>query len=742
MNKWMKQCGLELRLVLGNPLLVLLPVLYGVAFLLFALDAQEYIEPRVYSQLISVHSVAHTISLGPAMMLGILTVRRDMKQSSYEWNRSLPVSFGMLLSSKYLVAVLYMSLFTLPTSAAIYAISVNQGVSGAVALRLMLNIALQAEVSYLVTVALAMLLAVCIPNRVVYLIGFCAWMFGTFFMDIFLIEQSGFYALKTFHLNQFFLTSNPLTDETWGYELFRGEMNQSRMFVLSFTMLLLTVCLLLLNRTRPTMNMKWHWLAVAGAALLSTSTFIPYATLWQDRYASVQVKKNDPSIRLAETVFSKDERLNITKYDIALKRQKDDLLVLHAKLEVPHKELERRTTFPLTLHRGFEVNKVLVQGVDNTYRRQGDHLNIDIPSGIQGDMEIEISYRGKMMEFLQDYNGEKYPVFSVGAEVNLPKSMAWYPLPGHQDVYVKDVDPARRIFTGFRYSGMYFPPAEMRLKVEGYSNPLYTGIPELVREKGYQLFEGKEVMGLTLIGSRDWLELKQEGLPVTVVTTPFNREYTEGMLEVLKEQYDYFTQWIPELKPDITHIMYIGSDIGANLDTLEDEHSKRDNGLILSFRNYTYDSTSGLSGTWMNNMLFGSQEGLMWYSESADIERDVRGKISSLFWYMYLREAEGLSNEEVVNRYGWTQPIQLLTMKDPDMDPKGIGRQMLKQVSQALAEGKDVQVKELLLHFYNQGIFQPGSRDNLYLNERPISLEEWLQEWDRIVGDAGTDSKK
>lgn len=728
MNKWLKQCTLELRLVLGNPLFALFPVIYAVMYLLFALSAGDYVNPKIYNMLYEYYSVAHTISLGPAMLLGIVTVRRDIRRPSYEWNRSLPVSFGLLLSSKYVVGIMYMSLFTVGASVIFYVISIGYGIDGSLVMRHTMNIVVQSEIAYLVTFALAMLLAVCISNRVVYLIGFCAWMFGTFFMDIFLIGQLEFFPLKAFHLNQFFLMNNLLGAETWGYELFKAELFSSWLFVLAFTILLLVVSLLLLNRTRPTMSIKWCWLAAAGAVVMTAAAFAPYGSIWQERYASIDEKLNDSAVRLSGTDFSKDARLNISDYDISLKRKTDNLLQFQVQLEVPTEEWSGKSSFPLTLHRNFEVSKVLVHGVETTYFRQGERLNVEIPNEAAGKLRIEVHYAGKMFDFLPGYGGERYPAFSVRNEVNLPKYMAWYPLPGHQDVYVKSGELEDQIQTGYRFNSMYFPPAEMKLTVEGYSVPLYTGMPEVEREEGYQRFEGKDVMGLSLFGSESWVELKEEGLPITLVTTPYTAENAQQLLVELKEKYDYFIQWIPDLKPAITQIMYFGT----SAENLHDENGKVDNGLILSSRYSFYDSGSGLPGEWMNAMLFGGQEGLAMYSEE-DVEEDVRARISSLFWYIYYREAQGVSDEELLDYYGWARSIQMLTMKDSDYDPKGIGRKMMRQVSKALNKGKEAEVKELLLHFYNEGISQPGRRDNMFLKEQPIPYDEWKQEWNRVV---------
>ncbi|WP_052759619.1 hypothetical protein [Paenibacillus sp. DMB20] len=185
MSRWQKHCLLELRLVLGNVFLAALPVLYAGIYLGVMLNIAGSPEPDVYSQMYEFNAFAHTLTLGPAMWLGILTVRRDIRRPSFEWNRSLPVSFHMLLSAKYAVGQVYMILFTIPAAVTFYAVSVAQSIDQSVALRHALNLALQYEISYLVTFALAMLLGVCLQNRMVYLIGFCAWMFGTFFMDIF-----------------------------------------------------------------------------------------------------------------------------------------------------------------------------------------------------------------------------------------------------------------------------------------------------------------------------------------------------------------------------------------------------------------------------------------------------------------------------------------------------------------------------------------------------------------------------
>ncbi|WP_235439902.1 hypothetical protein [Paenibacillus sp. DMB20] len=487
-----------------------------------------------------------------------------------------------------------------------------------------------------------------------------------------------------------------LAGESWGYELFKHEIGMSRRFVLAFTLLMLIVILLLLNRSRPTMSMKRWWLLAVGALILAAAAFAPYASLWQTRYASVAERIGDPSVSWVNSDPRPwDGRLKVSQYDISLQRQKDDTLLMTAKLTVPVESRKGRTALPLTLHRSFQVNKVLVQGADAQYRRQGDFIDAELPQGMQDDLQIEIVYGGKIMDFSPRYGSERYAAFSVGSEVNLPRYMAWYPLIGHQDIYFKD-EPPNELSTGISFRPLHYPPAKMKLTVEGYKVPLYAGIPEKERKTGYQRFEGDGVTGLSLFGSRDWTEIWHEGLPVTMVAAPYDQEYVENQMKDLKKKYDYFSSWIPELAKRDFHILYWG---GGRY-SYDRINGGMENAMIISSDNSYYNNVvDSLPGEWMNFMLFGSQNGLYMYSSDQHPETDVRSRISSLFWYVYYRQESGLSDKELVNGYYWTRSVQLLLFKDNDYDPNGIGRKMAKQVSRALRKGKERQVQEVLLHF-------------------------------------------
>lgn len=730
MHKWWRHSLLELRLLFGNPLFASLPVIYAILFIVMMLQAAGGNAPNhnLFTAAYSFHMLGHTMTLGPAMLIGILSIRRDVCRRSFEWNHSLPVSFFTLLTSKYAVSLLYFSLFTLSTSVIFYILSVSQGIAGHVAIMHTLQFALQYEVSYMVTLALAMLLGASIPNRIVYLIGFCAWMFGTFFMEIYIISELRWMPAQVFHLNQFFLQSTRYEYENWGYGLFSKDITTSRWFVLAFTFLLLTICLFLLNRKRSTMLRKAGWFAMLGAAVITIAAAVPYGTLWADRYAQIDARLADPSLTYiddAEVTFF----YQVSSYDIKVKRLPNDELRITAKLTIPSAEIKGMKQLPLTLNRMFKLERVQLQGIDARYSRQGERISVKMVSDGGGeDTQVELEYRGKVMDFMDGYSNEEFAAYSVGPEVKLEGHLAWYPLPGYQNVYVKSSNgdyPPKYIYLGSDYGQLRYSTGNIQLEVEGYPVLLFTGLKELERRPGYQRFEDRGIQqNISLYGGRFWKEVRHTDLPITIVTTPYLEKAVVPIQRELKQKYDYFSKWAPEFNTKAAKILYLGQGF---------RYTRVDNRVILSSNQYTYNFKN-LSGEWMNSILFGNQDGFYYYDEQP--ERDMRGKIASLFWYVYYVEEKGLSDKQLRAAYGNLRSVQQLLFKNGrGDDPQNrIGIGMARQVRKALEEGKGSQVKELLVHFYRQGLMLPiPTQDDSLHPEQPISYKEWKQAWESIM---------
>ncbi|NMO97244.1 ABC transporter permease/M1 family aminopeptidase [Paenibacillus lemnae] len=738
MSKWLKQCRLELRMILRNPLFALLPVVYNLIFLFFIFSIQAAEKPGTFGDIFEFNAILHTLSLGPVMLLGIISVRRDIGKPSFEWNRSLPISFSMMMSAKYIVGQLYLLLFTLPAYTIMYFSLVRQPVPAEAVWRQYLQLMLQSEISYLVTLALAMLLAVCIGGRVVYLIGFCAWMFGTFFMDIFLISQMGWDMLRTFHLNQFFLSSDLMSGEIWGYDLYQSELAISWRFVLAFTVLMLVVSLLLINLKRPTMWIKWWWLGAFMSVLIAAAGLNSYLSLWQERSSAIREMLADPTLYSASSAYAADPsipevslRPTISSYDISLKRRDDDRLQLSARMTIPASSWNKASVFPMTLHRDFHVERVNVKGNQVEYRRQGDQLSLVLPRDASGELEVIIEYFGKPGDYLPRET-KKRSLFSIGGEVKLPSYMAWYPLAGEQSLYFKHGHPDDAINRAVSFRRMLFPPVDFSLTVEGYPNPVYASIREWSRDDGIQRFKGEQVEGVTLLGSRNLIQYHSPDIPAKMITTPYNMAYAQTQLEDFAQKYKYFSSWVSEMPKQDVQVFY--SDSGYDVNPY---NGYMESDLIISPVYYYYDfDVNSLPGEWMNALLFGNQNGF--YRDGRKQQEDVRNVISSLFWYMYYREEKGLTDIQIEEQYSWARSVQFLFgWVDQETDPDKIRQKMVSQVAKAMKEGKTTQVKALLNEFYSAGLRLPDKQEAVYRPEEPVTYTQWQQRWNEIVESPG-----
>ncbi|MFH0071025.1 hypothetical protein [Peribacillus sp. NPDC056705] len=294
-------------------------------------------------------------------------------------------------------------------------------------------------------------------------------------------------------------------------------------------------------------------------------------------------------------------------------------------------------------------------------------------------------------------------------------------------MYLKDTaEMPSRIFTGGSNGLMAYSYGDMRLTVKGYDHHIYTGLVELERRPGYQQFAQNGItQNLSLFGGGNWIEVQKTGLPYRFVTTPYMKNATIGLAEDLQLKHDYFSSWLPSFRSGIDTILFLGQ--GSNL-------SRQHDHIVLSIQDRY--NPANLAGEWMNNILFGSQASLGYGYENP--ERDVRGKISSLFWYLYYIEEKGLSDRQLRSAYMNLRSVQELLFKNGSgTDPQNkIGITMATKVRRALLEGKGDQVKQILTHFYQQGLMLPSTNSNpLRPLEEPISYSQWEREWERVMND-------
>ncbi|MCA1294525.1 hypothetical protein LBW89_15990 [Paenibacillus sp. alder61] len=717
MSKWWRQFVFELAMLFRNPWLLALPVFFA----LFNGLALGRVSPEqnLFQEAYNMHALIQTMTLGLVVFLGILSVRRDIRRPSYEWSSALPVSYGTKVSAKYLAGVLYCSLFTL-VAAGLYAwFSGSQGVLPEITREYTVFFAMTYEVSYLVTFALAMLLAIAIPNRVVYLIGFCAWMFGTFFMDIFLIDKAGLNLLRTFHLNRL-LTMEGAPHDAWGFDVLGNELFYSRMFVFSFTLLLLAVGVTVLDRIRPTKHKLAVWTAGGLALLLAVGAFVPYGLIWKERYDGYRAKLADPGLEMMgedSPEGKKTDMFVIEDYDITLKKRKGDFLDLRAVLNIPAGELSGRNEIHLTLNRSFQVKEAKINGDPASFTHNGERLAIQLPKAGDVALKVEVAYGGTLFDYAPGFQGQgSVYAFSKGMSLFLPGYIAWYPLPGYQSIYVKTQhDSGIELGSRLLVQGN----TSLKLKAEGFAYPLYTSIPETKRQEGTQIFEGQIRDGLSLFGGT-FTELTKPGFPGKVMTSPYDQRFGNLVLQRWQDMYGYFAGWVDHFNPRLTQLLYL-----PNYSYIT--YSVENQAYIMSNNSYP----EYLAKIVMNEMLLGSRRD---EDPNLQVEEDIRLQLRALMWYVYFYEEEGYSTQDLTLGQADSNLLYELYSNEKERDPNRLNLRMMNQVGKALDEGKLEQVKRVLNIFYDRGLEIRNSDGKDSSEDRKIPYSEWEQVWKRVMG--------
>jgi len=715
MHKWLRQFRFELGMILHRPPILATPFLFG-ALLWWCL---RRIKPadHFFSESYNYYSLIHTMSLGLVMLLGILTIRRDVRRPSYEWSAGLPVSYGTMISAKYMAGLCYFTSFTV-LAGGIYFWLASQRVTAEITMQSTMFFTASFELSYAVTLALAMLLAICIPNRIVYLIGFCAWMFGTFFMEIFLLERYSLDILRTFHLSQLFVSSGNYAD-TWGLVLTKDELRSSHLFVLAFTVLMLVIGVTVLQQLRPSKHRRRTWGLVICSVMLAAAAFIPYAMIWQERSSMDKKRLADPSLYKVEDIqYDRQPKIyGIKSYDIYLHKLKDDTLQAEVTMNIPADDLIGKTELSLTLNRMFQINHVSVNGQEVTTKRQGEKLSLELSQVVTGPLTVKMDYSGKVMDYSKTFRGTgRYYAFVKGVNVFLPGYLAWYPLPGDQPIYLRDY---KDIELGAVYTNIGFPSSDFKLTVSGFEAPIYTSLKEITREAGEQIYSGEVHDGVTLFGG-GLEELESSATPLHVVYTPYNKLWTEQTVQKINELDQYFSAWLPNDTQKVKQLLYIPNQNFAINSDIEN------NAVVLNYISVDQDYMSEIL---MNKMLLGTRQGSYLIE---NVQYDIRLQLRALIWYVYYYE-NGLFNNSNINGYMLSE----LYANDWSTDKNQIGIHMRKQVDEALKAGKNDQVKRLLRHFYVKGLEIPESELEASAKEqnRPIPYSAWEEQWKKVMGE-------
>ncbi|MNJ36082.1 hypothetical protein D3C77_308540 [compost metagenome] len=582
-------------------------------------------------------------------------------------------------------------------------------------------------------------------------------------MQLFIMERYNLYVLGIFHLSQLFVEASR-GYELWGYGVSIDDLKWSGLFVSVFAGLLLTTAVTILNLLRPTKRRVRLWATAGLAVLLACTAFVPYGLLWQERHSSLYDKINDDTILDINLIERKrSEVFEVAKYDLMLERTSHDGLTVVARLDIPALALQGKEAITLTLNRAFTVSDIESEGRSLSFNQQGDLLTVlwtGTPEQQADSVTLNIHYSGTVMEY--DGRGGFYAFVHRGL-VMLPSEFAWYPLPGKQYVYVKDVR-SNRLYLGSMIKSISFSDAEYRLTVKGFDSILFTSLPELEGQgnddlpyaaagEKLQIFHGSGKDGISLYGG-PFVEVNDSSLPGRIVTTPNSRKLAEHILKEWSGYYHYFDSWVTDFHPKIHQAGFF--------ETGQALYDKVENGTYMLVS--VNGGDRGYAGLLMNEMLLGTREGAY---QIENTREDVRLLLRSLMWYVYYREAEGLSHTDIENGMADIRMLSSLIHSDSNKDPENLGGRMAAQVGGALDTGKIREVKEILNYFYSQGLEIPlgdsdesakagkeakdvkdaedaedakdakdakDDKDAKETKALPISYEDWEEEWERLLG--------
>lgn len=735
MHKWWKQFKLENRFIYRNWFLIAAPVAFALSmYLSFSLSLlsnsdMANLTDRFFKNFYDFQQLIHTMTLGIVMFLGVFSTRRHYNKGAYELYGAWPVSQTTIISTKFIAAILYFSIYTALMGIVFWLRAMQYGISASVAGNQLIHNVLQYEWSFCVTLALGMFLAVTIPGRIAYLIAFCGWMFGTYFMDIFVISRFELFYLKVFHLNKYFLYSlSPIESyTTWGVNLNAYETWFSRLIVMAFTVLLGIIMVWILKNKRPTRSSgKWGLISVVIVLLTATSA-IPYANFWSDRYKTYAAHEKEavsygadhPHSGEAEEVKEENSgdlpatgtyRFPVSTYDINATQTGRKTLAVNAKITVPQKSLDKKPLI-FTLNRSLQIDQLTHDGDPVDYTRKGDLIEIDDVGDMKADtLTLSFQYKGEIEEWSHAYGDESSHAFIRNRDIFLPSYIAWYPLPGKQPLYYHYKIMAGPKIKINQENGLTKDGANFSVTLNGFHNKTFATIDEKRDTGKSQTFKESKAQGVTLVAGN----LYEATVPEKNVALMGPSSHKQEM-QSLKKRFAgyaaYYRNWLG-LPGRTTKILFLPTNY-------IDERSwiTVDSSEIVSIGTISdiYENEGTAQRTEMNDAF----QAAMLFRKPGKYDRyqndhpNILSTIRQAITEMYDVEHNG-KNFDLDN---W----------DDDEQGKEI-KSIAKMLEDAVENDRVKEVKQVLKHFYKQGLNYEGDKP-----EHPITLEDWNKEWDRAM---------
>ncbi|MCQ6559602.1 hypothetical protein [Paenibacillus mendelii] len=677
------------------------------------------------------------------ILFGVLLMRRDTLNASYEWSLALPVSNRVFITSKWIAGFLYSSMFTLCIQAAYLFSAWKHELAWQSAMSQLMFYTTIYETTFALSVALGMVLGALMPMRFSLAIAFCGWVFGTIFVPMFLVDTYYWYPANVFSLSPLMNMSNNTVNETWTFQLKAQEYGLQIVINAAFTLFMLAASGALLARSRPVMRPKIPNLIMWTALLTALASLVPYAGFWGDRYDRINaVKAAAPPSEQAQP--QEPFMFRIDRLALEVSRSQDDILDMKATINLPVQDgalipaapgitkvkehEEGRVSF--LLYPRLIVQSFTVDGRSIPFKQERDLLSFDRSLLGPGDgvHTLVITYSGSLNEWESEYSTQYYRAFVDGAQVYLPSHIGWFPIPGGDSLLYSNYR-----FALNRTDTLKYMQADIDVRLTGFPGDLYASISPAPDDRpNSRHWSQSSASGVTIFGGR-FENVSISGEPISIVTTPGNVKESKLFLERLHEQRLFYERWLGKPLSRLKQIVYFPMD-----DTIRPSYGTNilieDNMMFISEMQHNNLDDYRLQQV-MNYMLFGDTVNTTmpvdeWddqnkkMAETYSIVQEIRRAIAP---YVWLKE----TNPDAVNQ----DPHSMSPLSKPLMD----------MIDHAYTEGKQELVRRVLLHFLNEGLyindlysarFQPIQfNDNVTRFTFPlITWNQWLKVWNEEKG--------
>ncbi|RXZ77848.1 hypothetical protein EBB07_27660 [Paenibacillaceae bacterium] len=378
---------------------------------------------------------------------------RDAATKAYLLQEALPYSSGMRAAAQLIVVLVPGNVLAL-LPAALYA---ARGVAGGLSFSAMTT-GLGMLVSYMVPMTFSIILACWI----------CTWSKGrgivivSLFIHLLIIYFARLIMIMLLPMEQSHLFDIGLTDlysfgfysPSWGFQNDVGFWLH-RLYYTGLTIVIFGLLLIRTARKRREKLQRKLWLPVIGIGCMASVIAIAgYIGTWQTRNDHFQQElafyQHAPTQPLMDSdpeqlaIAARFQALIPLAYQIELNLSSNSKLSAQATIDIMNKTEEALDRFPMSLHHGFAVENVEVNGEPATFEWEPyqDVLWITPQSIARADtkLQVSLSYSGQVNDwrFIQNYSKLnahwERSAFIDASQLYLPAHYGWYPVPGSERI--------------------------------------------------------------------------------------------------------------------------------------------------------------------------------------------------------------------------------------------------------------------------------------------------------------------